>query len=206
MPTAPTSLAAELASFRAEVEASLQRLTPRDTAKGILLKGYLEAYRKQGGEGLYQRCLDLVGEKRLVDFLSYPYAHILKVGLLGAEELAEKMGGVAPYLRAMGRIAVEEYLGSALGKTFLAMVHPTPRAMLSPLPVAIRTLLSFGERSLVVVSPSEVRLECRGDYSPPEANAGAIEAIVKATNALEVDVQVRRLGGLDYDITAKWKA
>jgi uncharacterized protein (TIGR02265 family) len=170
------------------------------------LKGYLSAYRQDGGDELYARCLELVGEKRLVDFFSYPYSSVMKVGVLGAEVLGPKHGGVRPYLRAMGRIAVDEYLGSALGKTFMSLVRPTPKSMLSSLPTAIRTIMSFGDRTFEMTGPASCVCKCRQDFSPSEANAGAIEAVVKATGVSGVEVGVEQMGLLDYDITAKWSA
>ncbi len=196
----------ELVAFRAETDERLAQLTPAHTIKGIFLKGYLSAYRTDGGDELYRRCLDLVGEKRLVDFFSYPYAAVMKVGVLGAEVLGAKHGGVQPYLRSMGLIAVDQYLGSALGKTFLGLVHPTPKSMLSRLPVAIRTIMSFGERTFDMTGPSSCVFSCRQDFSPSEANAGAIEAIVRATGVKGVQVGVVQHGLLDYDVTATWSA
>jgi uncharacterized protein (TIGR02265 family) len=198
--------AAELTAFRADVDARLAKMTPKDTIKGIFLTAYLQAYKTEGGPALYEQCLALLGEKRgLVDFFSYPYANVLKIGVLGAEQLGPRLGGITPYLRAMGRVAVDGYLKSALGQTFMNLVQPTPKSMLSTLPVAIRTMLSFGERTFTMSSPSACVFACRNDYSPAEANAGAIEAVIVAAKATEVKVSVTRHGLLDYDIVASWK-
>lgn len=198
-------LAGELERFRAETAERLALLKPTDTIKGIFLKGYLAAYRAEGGEALYERCVALLGERRIVDLFNYPYAGVMKIGVLGAEVLGARMGGVRPYLRAMGRLAVEGYLGSTLGKAFMALVHPTPKAMLGMLPTAIKTSFSFGERWVTFDGDACV-FQCRKDFSPSEANAGAIEAVLRATRVSKVEVSVEQHAMLDYDLKARWSA
>lgn len=194
----------ELAAFRADTRLRLERLTPAHTIKGFYLHGYLAAYRSEGGEELYERCRALVKEKQIVDFLSYPYAGVLEIGLLGAEVLVPKFGGVNAFLRAMGRIAVNQYLGSALGRTFLALAHPSPQAMLRMLPTAISTTMRFGTRSVTFEGTHRATFSCRDDFSPAEANAGAIEAVVTAAKGGSPSVLVKQHSLLDYDLEASW--
>lgn len=199
------TLAGELERFRAETAERLARLKPTDTIKGIFLKGYLEAYRQEGGDALYEQCVALLGERKIVDLFNYPYAGVMKIGVLGAELLGPKLGGVNPYLRAMGRLAVDGYLTSTLGRAFMALVRPTPRAMLGLLPTAIKTSFSFGERRVTFDGESCV-FQCRKDFSPSEANAGAIEAVLRATKVARVEVSVAQHSLLDYDLQARWSA
>lgn len=194
----------ELEAFRTETAARLAKLTPGDTIKGFYLRGYLEAFRSEGGEELYQRCRALIPDKDLVDFFSYPYAAVMKMGLLGAELLAPKFGGVQPFLRAMGRIAVNQYLGSPLGRTFLNLAQPSPRAMLRMLPTAIATTMRFGTRTVTFPSDTQATFACRGDWSPAEANAGAIEAVIAAGKGQSPQMLVRQHSMLDYDLEATW--
>jgi uncharacterized protein (TIGR02265 family) len=195
---------AELKAFRAETAERIAKLTPGDTIKGFYLRGYLEAFRTEGGEALYQRCRALIPDKDLIDFFSYPYAAVMQMGLLGAEQLAPKFGGVQPFLRAMGRIAVNQYLGSPLGRTFLNLAQPSPRAMLRMLPTAIATTMRFGTRTVTFASDTQCTFACRGDWSPAEANAGAIEAVIVAAKGKSPQVNVRPYSMLDYDLEASW--
>ncbi len=204
MPAPASSYLDELARFQADTQARLERLKPTDTMKGLYLKGYLEAYRAEGGEALYQQCRALVGEKTIVDFFNYPYSSVMRMGLLGAEGLALKLGGIQPFLRAMGRLAVNQYLQSALGKTFLNLAHPTPKAMLALLPTAIRTSFSFGRRSAVFHGTTGCTFSCKDDFSPAEANAGAIEAVIVAGRGQAPKVTVTQHDLLNYDIEASW--
>ena len=195
---------AELAAFRAEVTTRVAGLTVADTIKGLYLRGYLEAIRSQGGDELYRRCRTLVHEKEIIDFFSYPYAAVMEMGVLGAESLASTFGGVQPFLRAMGRIAVDQYLSSPLGRTFLNLAQPSPRAMLRMLPTAIATTMRFGTRTVTFTGDTACTFACRGDWSPAEANAGAIEAVIAAGKGRSPVVTVRQYSMLDYDLEATW--
>jgi uncharacterized protein (TIGR02265 family) len=197
-------MAAGLAAFRAETAERVAKLSAGDTIKGFYLRGYLEAFRSEGGDALYRRCRELIPDKDLVDFFSYPYAAVMRMGLLGAEELAPKFGGVQPFLRAMGRIAVNQYLDSPLGRTFLNLAQPSPRAMLRMLPTAIATTVRFGRRAVSFLGENECVFTCRGDWSPGEANAGAIEAVITAAKGAAPRVLVRQHSMLDYDLEASW--
>ncbi|MHB8875559.1 MAG: TIGR02265 family protein, partial [Myxococcaceae bacterium] len=127
----------EWAAYHSDTRLRLAKLTPADTIKGLFLKGYLDIYRKEGGDGFYKQCMAMLGEKYIVDLFNYPYSGVMRIGVLGAELMAMKLGGIRAYLRAMGRLATAGYFDSILGKSFLALVHPSPRSMLSMMPAAI---------------------------------------------------------------------
>ncbi|MFZ5443052.1 MAG: TIGR02265 family protein [Myxococcota bacterium] len=201
---ADVKIEAELAAFRAETAQRLEKLTRGETIKGLYLRGYLEAYRTEGGEALYEKCRAELPEKELVDFFSYPYEVVLKMGLHGAEALVPKFGTVREFLRAMGRIAVNQYLQSPLGRTFLELAKPSPRAMLRMLPTAIATTIRFGDRKATFANDNQCTFACRGDFSPAEANAGAIEAVILAAKGRSPQVLVRQHSMLDYDLEATW--
>lgn len=194
----------ELANFRGDTRARLARVTPAHTIKGFYLRGYLEACRGQGGDELYERCRAAVKERQILDFMSYPYSAALEISLVGAEVLVTKFGGVRPFLRAMGRIAVDQYLGSPLGRTFLSLAKPSPKAMLRMLPTAIATTIRFGSRSVSIEGDQRAVFACRDDFSPAEANAGAIEAVIIAGRGGSPSVRVKAFSLLDYDLEASW--
>ena len=192
--------------FRAQMDLRLSRLTPDHTIKGLFLKGYLDLFRREGGEELHQRCLKELGDKRVVDVFNYPYSGVMRIGLLAAEPLAPKLGGIENYLREMGRLATQGYLDSVLGRAYRTLVNPTPHSMLSMMPTAIRTCFSFGERKVRFPSPTEAVFECRDDFSPAEANAGGIEAAITATRGRDIKVEVKARDLFNYDIHAHWTA
>ncbi len=200
-----TSLEADLGAFRADIAARLARLRPADTIKGLFVRRYLETTARLGGAALRERCLQELGEQRVVDLFNYPYAAMLRMGLATADVLALRAGGVAPWLREIGRNATGAYFDSRLGRAFLAVVQPSPRAMLSMMPWAIRTCFSFGERSVVFDGHCRGLFRCRFEFSPGEANAGAVEAAVQATGAADVQVVVRPFDAFNYDLEVTWR-
>lgn len=158
-----------------------------------------------GGEAVTRQCLRTLGETDVHDLISYPYARLLQMGLVGAELLAERHGGVSAFLRATGRQATSGYFASPLGRAFLAMLPNRPRAVLGLMPWAIRTTFTFGERSVRFDGPTHGVFECRFDYSPAEANAGAVEAALLATGARSVSVVIEGLDLFNFDLRVRWE-
>lgn len=204
---APADLRAQLAAYREETEARCARLKRTDTIKGLFINGYLRAWARQACSGsgpLLERCLAALGETAVHDLYSYPYANLLRMGLVGAEALAGRAGGVATFLRETGRQATAEYLGSPLGRAFLALLPNQPRAVVGLMPWAIRTTFTFGERSMRFDGPTHGVFSCRFDYSPAEANAGAVEAALLAAGARSASVAIERFDLFNFDLLVRW--
>jgi uncharacterized protein (TIGR02265 family) len=200
------ALARELEQFRADSAERLARLKPTDTLKGLFVRRYLQLFGQVGGEALRARALDTLGESRVYDFLDYPYASMVRVGLAVMDELAPRFGGVDPCLYEFGRLATNSYLQSLLGRAFLATFQPSPRTMLSGMPWAIGTVFTFGQRSVVFSEPGRCTFRCRRDFSPAHANAGAVRAAVEAAGGTEVTVDVQVLDLFNHDLHVAWAA
>lgn len=196
--------ASELAQFRSDSEARLARLKSTDTLKGLFLRRYLELFRGIGGAAMETRALAVIGERRVHDFLDYPYGGMVRVGLELAEELAPRYGGVEPWLREMGRLATSSYLESLLGRAFLATFQPSPRTMLTGMPWAISSCFSFGERRVSFDGARHAVFRCRSEFSPSQSNAGAVQAAVTATGARNVVVLIEQLDVFNYDLDVSW--
>lgn len=203
---AQNDIEAQLAVYREETEARCARLKRTDTIKGLFINHYLRAWAQAGGgQPLVERCLAALGETAVHDLYSYPYANLLRMGLVGAEALAAQAGGVAAFLRQTGRHATAGYLGSPLGRAFLALLPSQPRAVIGLMPWAIRTTFTFGERSMRFDGPTHGVFSCRFDYSPAEANAGAVEAALLAAGATSVAVAIERFDLFNFDLLVGWE-
>ena len=202
---APTDIAAQLAVYREETEARCARLKRTDTIKGLFINCYLRAWEAQGGRSLVDRCLAALGEAAVHDLYGYPYASLLRMGLVGAAALAARAGGVAPFLRQTGRQATAGYLGSPLGKAFLALLPQRPRSIIGLMPWAIRTTFTFGERVMRFDGPTHGVFSCRFDYSPAVANAGAVEAALLAAGAKAAAVAIERFDLFNFDLLVRWE-
>lgn len=202
----PAPPATDLERFRADSAARLARLRPTDTLKGLFVRRYLELFVQVRGPALRARAFEALGERRVHDFLDYPYAGMVRVGLAVMDELAPRYGGVDACLHELGRLATKSYLDSVLGRAFLASFQPAPRTMLSAMPWAIGTVFTFGERSVVFPEPGRCCFRCRREFSPAPANAGAVRAALEATGAREVRVDLTTHDLFNYDVEVSWRA
>lgn len=195
----------ELQQYRAENEQRLARLTPRDTIKGLFIRRYLALCEELGGPALRDRGLECLDEKRVFDFVNYPYASIVRMGTLLSLELAPRYPSVDAWLRDMGRLATVSYLRSLLGRAFLSTLTPSPRAMLTGMPWAIKTTFAFGERSVAFPEEGRCIFSCRGDFSPAASNAGAVQSAIEEVGAKDVVVSVQSIDLFNYDLDLRWR-
>jgi uncharacterized protein (TIGR02265 family) len=198
-------LAADISRFRADSAERLARLRPTDTLKGLFVRRYLELFQDLGGVALRRRAQEAVQELRIFDFLNYPYAGVVHMGLAVVDELAPRYGGVDAWLDQMGRLATTSYLSSLLGRAFLAGFKPSPRAMLTGMPWAIRTTFSFGERSVTFSDPTRCLFHCRREFSAAPSNAGAVRAAIEAVGAEDVHVDITLFDLFNYDLELTWR-
>lgn len=200
----PPELQAELERFRAESAERLERLKPTDTLKGLFLKRYLDLFLEMGGPPLMQRGFEALNERRIFDFINYPYAGMVRLGLAMVDEMAPRYGGVDPWLAEMGRLATTSYLRSLLGRAFLGGFHPSPRSMLVGMPWAIGTTFSFGQRSVVFPEEHLCVFRCRREFSAAASNAGAVRAAIEEVGAKDVKVTTTMLDLFNYDLELSW--
>lgn len=201
----PAALAADIVRFRADSAERLARLRPTDTLKGLFVRRYLELFRELGGVAMVARGQEALQEKRVFDFLDYPYASVVRMGLVVVDELAPRFGSVDAWLHEMGRLATTSYLRSLLGRAFLASFQPSPRAMLTGMPWAIGTTFTFGERSVTFSTPSHCLFHCRREFSAAPSNAGAVRAAIEAVGAEDVHIGINLLDLFNYDLEVTWR-
>jgi uncharacterized protein (TIGR02265 family) len=187
-----------------ELELLLSFITPVDTCRGMFFNGLLEAVRALGGDEARAKCFAAAGEKRFVDFFSYPAADFLKGVFTAVELLGPAHGGRDAVLRQLGRRATEDFVHSTVGKTMMALAGTEPFRLLSSFPSAYRASLSYGERSVVRLDEQRARLMVRRDFLPVAYIEGVVRAAMAQSTARELRVEGRRLGPLDMDFDVSW--
>ncbi len=130
------------------LEELLTLVTPVDTCRGMFFNGLLEAVRALGGEEARARCFAAAGEKKFVDFFSYPVADFMKALFTAADLLGPRLGGRDAVMRQLGRRATEDFLHSTVGRTMMALAGTDPHRLLASFPSSYRASLSYGERSV----------------------------------------------------------
>ena len=187
------------------LEQLLTLATPMDTCRGLFFNGALEAVRSLGGEAARAKCYAAAGEKKYVDFFSYPVADFLKTIFTAAEVLGGADGeGRAQVLRQLGRRGTADFLHSTVGKTMMALAGTDPQRLLASFPSAYRASLSYGDRSVERLGEKQARLMARRDFLPLEYNEGVLIAALEQSTVRELVVQGRRLAPLDVDYDIRW--
>ncbi|WP_157758393.1 DUF2378 family protein [Cystobacter fuscus] len=177
---------------------------PTDTCRGMFFNGLLDAARSLGGEPLRARCLAAAGERKFVDFFSYPIADFLRSVFLAAEVLGPTHGGTEAVLHLLGRRATTDFAQSTVGKTLLALAGHDPGRVLAAIPNGCRASLSYGERSLEILEEGHARLLARRDFMPLQYNEGMITAAIELSSARDIQVRGERRGVLDVDYEVRW--
>jgi uncharacterized protein (TIGR02265 family) len=191
--------------FRADSAERLARLRPSDTLKGLYLRRYIDLFEELGGPSLARCGLEALQERRIVDFLNYPYSGLVRMALAVVDEMTPRYGTVDHWLDQMGQLATTSYLRSLLGRAFLASFNPSPQTMLAGMPWAISTTFSFGQRSVTFPDPSRCLFHCRREFSAAPSNAGAVRAAIEAVGAKDVRVGINLLDLFNYDLDVTWR-
>ncbi len=186
------------------LEHLLSLATPADTARGMFFNGLLDATRSLGGEEARLKCLAATGDRKYVDFRSYPVADLLKGIYTAAEVLGPKLGGKEAVLHRLGRRATDDFLSSTVGKTMVALAGNDPHRLLSAFPNACRAALSYGERSMERIGDKHVRMIARRDFLPMLYIEGTLTAVVERSAVPGVQVRGHRLSPLDVDYDISW--
>lgn len=187
------------------LEQLLTFTTPMDTCRGMFFNGLLDAVHALGGDEARARCFAAAGEKRFVDFFSYPMTDFIRAVFTAVELLAPEHGGHDAVMRQLGRRATEDFLHSTVGKTMMALAGTEPFRLLSSFPSAYRASLSYGERSVTRLGEQRVRLSVRRDFMPVEYNEGVLRAAMAQSTARELHVEWHRLAPLDVDYDIRWR-
>jgi uncharacterized protein (TIGR02265 family) len=175
-----------------------------DTCRGMFFNGLLEAVRALGGEETRAKCFAASGEKKFVDFFSYPVADFMKALFMAADLLGPRLGGQDAVMRQLGRRATEDFLHSTVGRTMMALAGTAPHRLLASFPSAYRASLSYGDRSVEKLGDRQARLKARRDFLPMAYNEGVLTAALEQSTARDLVVQGRRLGPLDIDYDISW--
>lgn len=180
--------------------------SPTDTARGMFFNGALDVARALGGSEAADRCQQLSGEKRFIDFFNYPVVDLLRMSLELIRLARPGSGGGAGVLRRMGTQAARDFLASAPGKTMLLLSGNNPRRLLNQLPTSYRTAVSFGERRMIwSVGERTGLFVAQRDFMPPTYTKGLLQGMLEATGAKNVNVSGRPTGVLDSEYEVSWE-
>ena len=176
---------------------------PDDTAKGMFFNGVLTAVERMLGADAVRVVLEASGERKFVDFFNYPITSFLKMSFTATALLESVSGGHDAAFRRLGVQATNDFLGTAVGKTLLMLAGRDPKRLLSAVPGAFKTCVSYGERKMEFAGETRGTMTMLRDFMPFHYHEGVIEAVILALGVKDVHVKGRSLGTLDaaYDIS-----
>jgi uncharacterized protein (TIGR02265 family) len=179
--------------------------SPTDTARGIFFNGALDVARALGGSEAADRCQQVIGAKRFIDFFNYPVFDLLRMSQELIRLVGTRSGGSAGVLRRMGAQAARDFLASAPGKTMLLLTGGNPRRLLNQLPSSYRTAVSFGERRVVWSAREGTGLfVVERDFMPPAYTKGLLQGVLEQTGVKGVNVSGWPTAMLDSEYQFSW--
>jgi len=201
----PPSRPAPVRITSPDFRARLTLTTAADTAKGMFFNGVLDAVQKLLDATARERCLQSSGEKKFIDFFNYPIATFLPMVFTAAELLATSLNGHDAAFRKLGKQATTDFLTSGVGKTLLILAGHEPSRLLSAVPTAFRTAVSYGERRVDLLGPQRAVVKMTRDFMPHPYHEGVLAGALEQMHARNVKVVGRRLGPLDADYEVNWE-
>ena len=186
------------------LEQRLALAGPEDTCRGIFFNGVLDAVKALAGEEIEARCREVAGQRRFVDFFSYPVSGFIQMSLTVVDLLGARMGGGWQVLRWMGEQSTESFLNTVAGKTALMLAGTNVKKLISHLPASYKASLSYGERTVVWTGERSGRFVFKRDFMPSAYHEGVIAKAVERTKARNIQVRGRDTGPLDTEYLLTW--
>jgi uncharacterized protein (TIGR02265 family) len=180
-------------------------LGEKEAVRGVLFNAVLEVARAEGGAAAVQRCLEASGEKKFLDFFSYPGGKFLEV-LYTAARL--RSGGHEDFeqaLRHLGQQAAENFLVSTAGRTLLVLVQNNPHRLLNSLPWAVQVGIGGVEVTMRRTSPWSGIVTVRRDFCPRPFVEGGFLATLQAAGVTNATVRSWPEGPATTEYEIAWQ-
>jgi uncharacterized protein (TIGR02265 family) len=181
----------------------LSLLSPADTVRGMLLNGVLEVVRELGDEAAVRQCLEMAGEKKLVDFFSYPAEVHLKMLYTAAQLLSGRYGSFEETLWNMGYQGARNFLSSTPGKLLKVLAQGNPKRLLNGLPSAFSVGGGRLQSTVRWTGPNTATFVLERDFLPLPYTEGVLRAAFEATQVKGFQVRSRQPEPLvgEYDLS-----
>lgn len=187
------------------LEQRLQLVPPEHTVRGLFLRSVLTAVARQVGEQAWARCQEACGERRVLDFFSYPVASMLRTLYAGAAELAPRVGSQQAAFHLLGEHGTRDFLESTAGRALIRLSGKDLRRLLIHIPTAYRMAVNYGERRVEWRGRHSAVMYMQGDYMPVAYQEGLLYAALERMTGRPPQVQGVRTAPLDSHYTLRWE-
>jgi uncharacterized protein (TIGR02265 family) len=175
-----------------------------DCAKGMFFNGALNALATLGGPGVADQCRQASGIRKYVDFFNYPISSFLNLSFTAAKLMERELGGYSAVFHRLGAQAVTDFLSSSVGKTLLLLAGKDARRLITILPGAFKTSVTYGERSAEFSGHGQCVFTMRRDFMPHPYHEGVLKTVLEAMGVANVRVAGHRTGPLDATYQISW--
>ena len=151
---------------------------PEDTAKGMFFNGVTLAVSRLLDAEAARTVVASSDEKKFVDFFNYPIASFLKMSFTATALLERVAGGHDAAFRRLGVQATNDFLATTVGKTLLMLAGRDPKRLLSAVPGAFKTCVSYGERKMEFTGETSGTMKMIRDFMPFPYHEGVLEAVI----------------------------
>lgn len=187
------------------LERNLALAKPEDTARGMFFNGVLDAVRTLANEEVALRCRAATGERKHIDFFSYPVSSFLKMCLEANQQVGARLGGCEKVLRRIGEQSTHDFLSSMAGKTAILLAGGSVKRLLGQLPSSYRAAVSYGDRVLTWTGERSGRFIIQQDFMPPAYHEGVLLGVMEAAGVRPVLARGRMTGPLDSEYELSWE-
>jgi uncharacterized protein (TIGR02265 family) len=188
-----------------DLDVRLELATADDCAKGMFFNGALKAIATLGGSTVADQCRAASELRKYVDFFNYPISSFLKLTYTAASVLHRNVGGYGPVFHKLGQQAVQDFLATPVGKTLLLLAGKDPRRLLSTLPGAFKTAVTYGDRSSAFPAPGQCHFAMKRDFMPHPYHEGVLQTLLEGMGATNIRVAGHRTGPLDVTYHLTWE-
>jgi uncharacterized protein (TIGR02265 family) len=186
-----------------DLQSRIAAATPQDTVRGLIFNALFDAVEEHAGKPAALAC-DASGKGHRTEFFSYPVAEFLATIGRAVEVLEPRLGSADRAFFECGYRALANVFASTLGATILALSRKDPRALLGQAPTAYRGTVSYGERKLEWLGPTQARLSFVRDFLVPPYHCGVFTAALDAVGAKGARVGGRQVSLLEATYEVGW--
>ncbi len=189
-----------------ELKRRLSFIKESDTSRGLLFNAVLEVVRETKGEAAVRHCLEAAGEKKFVDFFSYPLSKFVTLLYAAARLLSTETGDFDGALRQLGDHTATNFLTSASGKMMMSLVQRNPQRLFNSLRACLQVVASSTDQvSTRMTGPASGIITYKHDLLPRPHLEGGVLAVFRAANVRSVKVRSWATGPVDNEYEISWE-
>lgn len=188
-----------------DLDVRLNLTTAEDCAKGMFFNGALSAIATLGGSAAADQCRAASENRKYIDFFNYPITSFLKLTFTAASLLHRDLGGYGPVFHKLGAQAVQDFLATPVGKTLLLLAGKDPKRLLTILPGAFKTAVTYGDRAADFPAPGQAHFTMKRDFMPHPYHEGVLKTVLEAMGVANVRVTGHRTAPLEVTYHITWE-